>query len=86
MDSLEYASAGSCALLALYDSANNILRVANTGDSRAVLGRWDVAINCYVTEPLSVDQTGYSKGEVARLEREHPGEQVVGPETGRVHG
>ncbi|KAI7126791.1 hypothetical protein KC324_g17495, partial [Hortaea werneckii] len=31
---------GSCALLALYDPKRSVLRVANTGDSRAVLGTW----------------------------------------------
>lgn len=75
---------GSCALLALYDPARSILRVANVGDSRAVLGRWDG--KRYVAKPMSSDHTGFNEDEVARLQREHPGEDVVDPKTGRVHG
>ncbi|KAK4503993.1 hypothetical protein PRZ48_004908 [Zasmidium cellare] len=80
------AFSGSCALLALFDPARSILRVANVGDSRAVLGRWDAASNKYVAVPMSVDQTGFNPDEVARLAQEHPGEDVVDPKTGRVHG
>lgn len=65
---------------------NSVLRVANVGDSRAVLGRWDNETNQYIAKPLSVDQTGFNPDEVARLEREHPGEEVVDSRTGRVHG
>ncbi len=36
---LEPAYAGACALLALFDPASRTLRVASTGDCRAVLGR-----------------------------------------------
>lgn len=77
---------GSCALLALYDPKNHILRVANTGDSRAVLGRWDREAGKYTAQPMSVDQTGFNQAEVARLKQEHPDEDVVDPKTGRVHG
>lgn len=77
---------GSCALLALFDPVNSVLRVANTGDSRAVLGRWDSAAGKYVARPMSCDQTGFNKDEIQRLRREHPGEDVVDPKTGRVHG
>lgn len=80
------AFSGSCALLALFDPVRSILRVANVGDSRAVLGRWDAANNKYVAVPMSVDQTGFNQDEVDRLSREHPGEDVVDPRTGRVHG
>lgn len=78
--------AGSCALLALYDPARSVLRVANTGDSRAVLGRWDKQSGKYVAQPMSADQTGFNPEEVARLDQEHPGESVVDPKSGRVHG
>lgn len=67
------ADSGSCALLAFFETATQLLRVACVGDSRAVLGRrraeggWD-------TIPLSKDQTCYNEDEVARLRREHPGE------------
>ncbi|KAK1810515.1 hypothetical protein LTR12_015131 [Friedmanniomyces endolithicus] len=78
------AFSGSCALLALYDPAQHVLRVANTGDSRAVLGRWDGSK--YIAHAMSVDQTGFNEEEVARITQEHPGEDVVDPKTGRVHG
>ena len=80
------AISGSCALMALYDPARSILRVANTGDSRAVLGRWDGASSKYVAQPMSVDQTGFNQNEVERLKREHPDEDSIDPNTGRVHG
>ncbi|GIZ42137.1 hypothetical protein CKM354_000541600 [Cercospora kikuchii] len=79
------AFSGSCALLALYDPARSVLRVANVGDSRAVFGRWDGTK--YIVQPMSVDQTGFNQDEVARLKREHPGEEnIVDPNSGRVHG
>nr|POE62994.1 protein phosphatase 2c like c10f6.17c [Quercus suber] len=80
------AFSGSCALLALYDPTNSILRVANTGDSRAVLGRWDHAKQRYIAKAMSQDHTGFNEKEVERLAREHPGETVIDPSTGRVHG
>lgn len=80
------AVAGSCALVALYDPVNMVLRVANTGDSRAVLGRWDGKERKYVARPMSVDQTGFNQDEVERLKQDHPGEDVVDSKTGRVHG
>lgn len=78
------AYAGSCALLSLYDPATSTLHVACTGDSRAVLGqkrtdgKWEAI-------PLSVDQTGRNKEEVARLYSEHPGEEDI-VKNGRVLG
>ncbi|KAK0744504.1 phosphatase 2C-like domain-containing protein [Apiosordaria backusii] len=81
---LALAYAGSCALLSIYDPATSTLHVACTGDSRAVLGqkgddgKWQ-------TIPLSVDQTGENKEEVARLSKEHPGEQNI-VKGGRVLG
>ncbi|KAK3072026.1 hypothetical protein LTR53_007573 [Teratosphaeriaceae sp. CCFEE 6253] len=80
------AFSGSCALVAFFDPVQNVLRVANTGDSRAVLGRWDEREARYVARPLSVDQTGFNEKEAARIAQEHPGEDVVDPKTGRVHG
>lgn len=79
-------NSGSCALLALYDPRKSILRVANTGDSRAVLGTWSKEDGKYVAKAMSEDQTGFNEAEVARLERDHPGETSVDPRTGRVHG
>lgn len=81
-----FSFSGSCALLAFYDPARIVLRVANTGDSRAVLGRWNEETKTYVAQPMSVDQTGFNQQEVARLAREHPGEDVVDSSTGRLFG
>ncbi|KAL8662444.1 MAG: hypothetical protein Q9202_004687 [Teloschistes flavicans] len=73
MVNISTADSGSCALLAFFETATQLLRVACVGDSRAVLGRrrveggWD-------TIPLSKDQTCYNEDEVARLKTEHPGE------------
>ena len=62
------------------------MRVANTGDSRAVLGRWDAAAGKYVAEAMSVDQTGFNQDEVERLRREHPDEDPIDPKSGRLFG
>lgn len=78
------AFAGSCALLSLYDPDTSTLHVACTGDSRAVLGQrrpdgtWEAI-------PLSVDQTGSNTEEIARLQKEHPGESNI-VKGGRVLG
>lgn len=84
---LTVAFSGSCALLAAFDPANDTLRVACTGDSRAVLGRWDASTQSYTTIPLSVDQTGFNEKEIARLTAEHPDEpDMIDPKTGRLLG
>ena len=78
------AYSGSCALLSIYDSTLRTLHVACTGDSRAILGRprpngrWEAI-------PLSMDQTGKNKQEMARLRGEHPGEEDM-IQKGRVLG
>ncbi|OOQ82962.1 pyruvate dehydrogenase [Penicillium brasilianum] len=78
------AYSGSCALLSLYDPTTSTLHVACTGDSRAVLGqkgpdgKWNA-------KPLSVDQTGKNEEEIARLYKEHPGEEDI-VKNGRVLG
>lgn len=77
------AWAGSCALLSVYDPITSTLHVACTGDSRAVLGqkrngKWEAI-------PLSVDQTGSNEDEIARLYKEHPGEENI-VKDGRVLG
>ncbi|KAF9060181.1 hypothetical protein BDP27DRAFT_1430388 [Rhodocollybia butyracea] len=58
---------------------NPTLRIALTGDSRAVLGvkykvRFKDGDTC---SQQTADQNGYKPKEVARLEAEHPGENVV---------
>ena len=80
------ALSGSCALLSFYDSSSQLLRVACTGDSRAVLGRRSsVHPERWTATPLSVDQTGSNEEEAARLRREHPGEEHV-VRNGRILG
>ncbi len=78
------ALSGSCALLSFYDSRSKLLRVACTGDSRAVLGRRSES-GKWTATPLSVDQTGSNPEEAARLRKQHPGEPYV-VHQGRVLG
>lgn len=78
------ALSGSCALLSFYDSRSKLLKVACTGDSRAVLGRRG-ASGKWIATPLSVDQTGGNEDEAKRLRREHPGEPDV-VRNGRILG
>lgn len=81
---LQPALSGSCALLSFYDSKTNLLRVACTGDSRAVLGRRSDS-GKWTATPLSEDQTGGTPSEVQRMRKEHPGEEHV-VRNGRVLG
>lgn len=78
------ALSGSCALLSFYDSKTKLLRVACTGDSRAVLGRRGES-GKWVATSLSVDQTGGNPDEEARMRKLHPGEDDV-IRNGRVLG
>jgi pyruvate dehydrogenase phosphatase len=78
------ALSGSCALLAFYDSNSQDLRVACTGDSRAVLGR-RASSGKWTATALSVDQTGGTPTEDARLRAEHPNEPYV-TMNGRILG
>jgi pyruvate dehydrogenase phosphatase len=70
------ALSGSCALLSFYDSNSKLLRVACTGDSRAVLGRKN-ANGKWTAVPLSIDQTGSNVEEATRMRKEHPNEPNV---------
>lgn len=70
------AYAGSCALVSYYNEQTHLLKVACTGDSRAVLGRRN-DIGEWTAIALSADQTGYNKEEIARLAEEHPGEDEI---------
>lgn len=81
---IEPANTGSCALVAIYDVVTQLLRVANVGDSRAVLGRRNAAGE-WEAIPLSVDQTASDVNEAARIKAEHPNELNV-VENGRVLG
>lgn len=67
------AISGSCALLSLYKSEDSTLKVAVTGDSRALIGGIDENNNWFV-KSLSIDQTGDNIDEVKRIQNEHPGE------------
>ncbi|KAF2127238.1 protein serine/threonine phosphatase 2C [Dothidotthia symphoricarpi CBS 119687] len=78
------ALSGSCALLSFYDSRSKLLRVACTGDSRAVLGRRG-SNGKWTATPLSEDQTGGTTSEAERLRKEHPGEPNV-VRNGRILG
>ncbi|KAI6356798.1 hypothetical protein MCOR25_007839 [Pyricularia grisea] len=79
------ALSGSCALLSFYDSSTGLLRVACTGDSRAVLGRRSASSGKWTATPLSTDQTGANPEEAARMRKQHPGEEHV-VRNGRVLG
>lgn len=79
------ALSGSCALLSFYDSRTGLLRVACTGDSRAVLGRRSASSDKWTATPLSTDQTGANPEEAARMRKQHPGEEHV-VRNGRVLG
>ncbi|KAK0741712.1 phosphatase 2C-like domain-containing protein [Apiosordaria backusii] len=78
------ALSGSCALLSFYDSRSKLLRVACTGDSRAVLGRRQEN-GKWTATPLSVDQTGSNIDEANRLRKQHPNEPYV-VRNGRILG
>ncbi|TEY44002.1 hypothetical protein BOTCAL_0356g00030 [Botryotinia calthae] len=78
------ALSGSCALLSFYDTNTGLLRVACTGDSRAILGRRSDS-GKWTAKALSVDQTGSNQDEEARMRKLHPGEDHV-IRNGRVLG
>ncbi|KAJ1939221.1 hypothetical protein FBU59_004197, partial [Linderina macrospora] len=70
------AVSGSCGLVAVVDGAAREVVVANTGDSRALLGV-QLADGRWKAVRLSEDQTADNRQELARLAREHPGEAVI---------
>ncbi|KAJ3501411.1 hypothetical protein NLJ89_g9349 [Agrocybe chaxingu] len=84
------AISGSCALLAVFDTAHSDLYVACTGDSRAVAGVWESSSDGrdqWRIEVLTEDQTGRNPSELARMRSEHPkdeGDYVI--REGRVLG
>ena len=78
------ALSGSCALLSFYDAQSKDLKVAVTGDSRAVLGRRGPS-GKWTAKALSEDQTGGTPSEMKRLREEHPGEPYV-TKNGRILG
>ncbi|KDQ64360.1 hypothetical protein JAAARDRAFT_144975 [Jaapia argillacea MUCL 33604] len=72
------AMSGSCALVALLDTAHKNLYVACSGDSRAVAGVWEEdehGKGRWKVEVMSEDQTGRNPKEHARVRSEHPAEE-----------
>lgn len=67
---------GACGMLAFYNSASKTLKVAVTGDSRALLGSLNDK-NQWTVESLTIDQTGSNKSEVERIRNEHPNESTA---------
>lgn len=78
------ALSGSCGLLSMYDSYSKNLRVAVTGDSRAVLG--SKKDGQWTAKALTTDQTGSNVDEANRIRSEHPGEESTCVRNGRVLG
>ncbi|KAJ2687658.1 hypothetical protein IWW39_002786 [Coemansia spiralis] len=78
------AVSGSCGLVAVVDTEAKEVVVANTGDSRALLGV-RLKNGSWKAVRLSQDQTADNANEVARMAREHPGEDAV-IHRGRVLG
>ncbi|KAG6903410.1 hypothetical protein C0995_005433 [Termitomyces sp. Mi166 len=73
------AISGSCALMAVFDTAHRDLYVACTGDSRAVAGVWEKTPDGkgqWRVEVLSEDQTGRNPNELRRLQSEHPKDEA----------
>lgn len=68
------AISGSCALLSVFNSVDKSLKVAVTGDSRALLGQIDPTTGNWIVDSLSIDQTGDNEDEVKRIRDEHPNE------------
>ena len=83
---LATAHAGSCALVGFYESDTWLLRVALTGDSRAVLGRKvsRKGKKTYEVHVLSQGQNAHNPAEEARMSALHPGEKIM--DDGRVLG
>lgn len=78
------AISGSCALLTAYNSFDSTVKVAVSGDSRALIAGVD-SKGQWVVKSLSTDQTGENPDEVQRIRSEHPGEPNV-IRNGRVLG
>lgn len=77
--SMKPAMSGSCALMALFDTAHENLYVACTGDSRAVAGVYEETEDgrgSWRVEVLSEDQTGRNPNELKRIQSEHPADEA----------
>ncbi|KAF7777727.1 hypothetical protein Agabi119p4_3799 [Agaricus bisporus var. burnettii] len=74
MVQLSAAVSGSTGMLAVYDESRRILKVANVGDARAVLGRKALHENgmpCFEVHVLSSEHTSSNPSELARLQESH---------------
>ncbi|KAM0669860.1 hypothetical protein ACQRIU_000255 [Beauveria bassiana] len=69
------AFAGSCALLLVYEPSSATLRIALTGDSRAVRAQWSPELGKPMVDVLSKDQNTCNEQEIARIAAAHPGEE-----------
>ncbi|KOS21875.1 Protein phosphatase 2C -like protein [Escovopsis weberi] len=80
------AMTGSGALVAAFDADTSTLRVALTGDARAVLGRWCPKKNAHTMDALTEDQNGFNAKEISRLDKEHPGEidRIINRQSGKL--
>ncbi|KAF5358928.1 hypothetical protein D9758_004843 [Tetrapyrgos nigripes] len=79
MSAMQAAISGSCALMALFDTAQRNLYVALTGDCRAVAGVWEPTANgkgAWKVDVLTEDQTARNPSEVKRIQSEHPPEEA----------
>ncbi|KAF5372286.1 hypothetical protein D9757_009634 [Collybiopsis confluens] len=75
IQTMQAAISGSCALMAVFDTAQRDLYIACTGDSRAVAGVWEPSEDgkgAWKVDVLSEDQTARNPKEVERLRSEHP--------------
>ncbi|KAK1228436.1 hypothetical protein PQX77_008499 [Marasmius sp. AFHP31] len=73
------AISGSCALMAIFDTARQDLFVACSGDSRAVAGALKTGVDgkgVWSVDALSEDQTGRNPNEAQRIISEHPKEEA----------
>ncbi|KIJ69957.1 hypothetical protein HYDPIDRAFT_23112 [Hydnomerulius pinastri MD-312] len=84
------AVSGSCALMAVFDTAKRDIYVACSGDSRAVAGIWqedEEYKGSWRVEVLSEDQTGRNPNELKRIQSEHPADEAANViRAGRVLG
>lgn len=71
------AISGSCCLLTIFNTKNDILTVAQTGDSRAILVSQEPGKNSYSVKQLSRDLTGDCEDEVKRIKNLHPNEEYA---------
>ncbi|KAK9728797.1 hypothetical protein K7432_000762 [Basidiobolus ranarum] len=83
--SLPAAVSGSCAIVGYVDTKTMNIFVANTGDSRAVIGSLGSDHKWNASE-MSVDQNASNRKEREKLYSEHPGEEATVVSKERVLG